>query len=69
MIAEIPYMLVWGYFSAMGWMSANWTVEKIIPEKTEKTETQICSEWKEERQTDNSIQRTRTCESTTKASQ
>jgi hypothetical protein len=69
MIAEIPYMLVWGYFSAMGWMSANWTVEKIIPDKPEKTETQICSEWKEERQSDNSIQRTRTCEPTTKASQ
>lgn len=67
MIAEIPYMLVWGYFSAMGWMSASWTVEKIVPDKPEKTETQICSEWKEERQTDNSIQRTRTCESTTKA--
>jgi len=33
MIAEIPYMLVWGFFSAMGWMGANWTVEKIYPEK------------------------------------
>jgi len=33
MIAEIPYMIVWGFFSAMGWMSANWTVEKIYPEK------------------------------------
>ena len=62
MIAEIPYMLVWGYFSAMGWMSANWTVEKIIPDKPEKTETQICSEWKEDRQADGTLQRTRTCE-------
>ena len=62
MIAEIPYMIVWGYFSAMGWMSANWTVEKIIPDKPEKTETQICSEWKEEKQLDGAIQRTRTCE-------
>ena len=60
MIAEIPYMIVWGYFSAMGWMSANWTVEKVVPDKSE---TQICSEWKEERQPDNTIQRTRTCES------
>jgi hypothetical protein len=60
MIAEIPYMIVWGYFSAMGWMSANWTVEKVVPDKSE---TQICSEWKEERQSDNTIQRTRTCES------
>ena len=33
MIGEIPYMLVWGFFSAMGWMSANWTVEKVYPEK------------------------------------
>ena len=33
MIAEIPYMIVWGFFSAMGWMSANWTVEKVYPEK------------------------------------
>ncbi len=60
MIAEIPYMIVWGYFSAMGWMSANWTVEKVVPDKSE---TQIWSEWKEERQSDNTIQRTRTCES------
>ena len=59
MIAEIPYMIVWGYFSAMGWMSANWTVEKVVPDKSE---TQICSEWKEERQPDNTIQRTRICE-------
>ena len=33
MIGEIPYMIVWGFFSAMGWMSANWTVEKVYPEK------------------------------------
>jgi hypothetical protein len=59
MIAEIPYMIVWGFFSAMGWMSANWTVDKTVPDKSE---TQICSEWKEERQPDNTIQRTRTCE-------
>ena len=35
MIAEIPYMIVWGYFSAMGWMSANWTVEKVVPDKSQ----------------------------------
>jgi hypothetical protein len=33
MIGEIPYMLVWGFFSAMGWMTASWTVEKVYPEK------------------------------------
>lgn len=33
MIAEIPYMIVWGFFSAMGWMTASWTVEKAFPEK------------------------------------
>ncbi len=33
MIGEIPYMIVWGFFSAMGWMTANWTVDKIAPEK------------------------------------
>jgi hypothetical protein len=33
MIAEIPYMLVWGFFSALGWLTANWTVEKAFPEK------------------------------------
>ena len=53
-------MLVWGFFSALGWMSANYTVEKVFPEKTE---TQICSEWKEERKSDGTIERTRTCES------
>ncbi len=59
MLGEIPYMIVWGFFSAMGWMSANWTVEKVVPDKSE---TQICSDWKEERQPDNTIQRIRTCE-------
>jgi len=52
-------MIVWGFFSAIGWMGANWTVDKIVPDKSE---TQISSEWKEERQSDNTIQRTRTCE-------
>ena len=57
MIAEI---LVWGFFSAMGWMAANWTVDQVLPERTE---TQVCSEWKEERNADGSVNRTRTCES------
>jgi hypothetical protein len=26
-------MIVWGFFSAIGWMAANWTVEKAFPEK------------------------------------
>ena len=33
MLAEIPYMIVWGFFSAMGWMGANYTIEKYFPEK------------------------------------
>jgi len=56
MIAEI---LVWGFFSAMGWMAANWTVDKVLPEKIEK---QVCTDWQEEKQLDGTIQRTRTCE-------
>ena len=52
-------MIVWGFFSAWGWIGANAIIEKVIPDKSE---TQICSEWKEERQPDNTIQRTRTCE-------
>lgn len=56
MIGEI---LVWGFFSALGWMGANWTIDKISPEKTE---TQICSKWQEEKRPDNTVERTRTCE-------
>jgi hypothetical protein len=56
MIGEI---IVWGFFSALGWMSANWAVDKVMPVKKE---TQICSEWKEEKQIDGTINRTRTCE-------
>jgi hypothetical protein len=55
----IGEMLVWGFFSALGWMSANYTVEKIFPEKSE---TQTCSEWQEEAQSDGTIKRTRICE-------
>jgi hypothetical protein len=56
MIGEI---LVWGFFSAMGWMAANWTVDKVIPEKTE---IQVCTEWQEEKKSNGTIERTRTCE-------
>lgn len=56
MIAEI---LVWGFFSAMGWMAANYTVDQIIPVKIE---SQICSDWREEKLQDGTVQRTRTCE-------
>lgn len=58
MIAD---MIIWGFFSAMGWMGANWTVEKIFPDKEIKEE-QFCSAWKEEKQEDGKIHRTRTCE-------
>jgi hypothetical protein len=57
MIAEI---LVWGFFSAMGWMAANWAMDKVVPEKTE---TQVCSEWREEQLLNGTVQRTRTCQS------
>ncbi len=30
MIAE---MIIWGFFSACGWMAANWVKEEIWPEK------------------------------------
>lgn len=40
MIAEIPYMIVWGFFSAMGWMGANYTIEKYFPDKN-KEQTQV----------------------------
>ena len=33
MLGEIPYMIVWGFFSAMGWMSASLTVDKVMPDK------------------------------------
>jgi hypothetical protein len=63
MLGEIPYMIVWGFFSAMGWMTASYTVEKYIPEKP-KPETQICTEWREEILPNGTSSRTRTCEKT-----
>lgn len=36
MIAE---MIIWGFFSACGWLTANWVKEEIWPEKpTEQTQ-------------------------------
>ena len=29
----IGEMIVWGFFSALGWMMANWTVDKVMPDK------------------------------------
>ena len=26
-------MVVWGFFSAIGWMLANYTVDKVFPDK------------------------------------
>jgi hypothetical protein len=34
-------MIVWGFFSAMGWMLANYTVDKILPDKPPAVETKI----------------------------
>ena len=65
MLGEIPYMIVWGFFSAMGWMTASYTIDKIKAENQTKQE-QVCTAWREETQPDGTINRTRTCE--TKAS-
>jgi len=58
MIAEIPYMIVWGFFSAMGWMSACWTVDKVMPDKEkvmicrkQESENLICTEEKKDDKT------------------
>jgi hypothetical protein len=58
MIAEIPYMIVWGFFSAMGWMGASWTVDKIHPEKEkvmicrkQESEDLVCTEEKKDDKT------------------
>ena len=61
----IGEMLIWGFFSALGWMGANYTVEKIFPEQQIKEE-QNCSIWNEEKQADGTIHRTRTCEAKVK---
>lgn len=63
----IGEMLVWGFFSALGWMGATYTVEQVFPEKQIK-EQQVCSVWQEERQPDGTVNRTRTCEPNVKSS-
>lgn len=37
----IGEMIVWGFFSAIGWMFANYTVEKIFPDKPPAVEAKI----------------------------
>jgi hypothetical protein len=61
MLGEIPYMIVWGFFSAMGWMTASYTVDRLTPEKTTQ-EVQTCTEWREETAQDGTTTRTRNCE-------
>lgn len=63
----IGEMIVWGFFSALGWMSAAWTVDKAFPEKENKEE-QVCTVWQEEIQSDGKVHRTRTCEPKVKTS-
>lgn len=62
MLAEL---LISGFFGALGWMSANWAVDQLTPEKKE---TQICSVWVEEQKPDGTVERTRTCETKNKSS-
>ena len=47
MIAE---MIVWGFFSAIGWMAANWTVGKVFPDAPP---AQVQPEKKEEKKNEN----------------
>lgn len=49
MLGEIPYMIVWGFFSAMGWMGANYAVDRYFPEKTKEQKQVVQSEKKEEK--------------------
>lgn len=37
----IGEMIVWGFFSALGWMTANWTVDKIFPDKPPSVEQKV----------------------------
>lgn len=56
MIGEI---LVWGFFSAIGWMAANWTVDQVMPEKPKQE--QVCSDWIEKINEDKTKTISRTC--------
>ena len=51
-------MLVWGFFSAMGWMGASWTVDKVMPDKEkvmicrkQESEDLVCTEEKKDDKT------------------
>lgn len=35
MFGEIAYMIVWGFFSAMGWMAAQYTVDQVTAKQPE----------------------------------
>jgi hypothetical protein len=41
MIAE---MIIWGFFSACGWLTANWIKEEIWPEPTVQEQTKKTQE-------------------------
>lgn len=60
-------MLIWGFFSACGWLTANWTVEQFTGSESEKQE-QVCTAWKEEPQSDGTVLRIRNCETVVKTS-
>ncbi len=45
----IGEMIIWGFFSAIGWMGANWTVNKIFPDTPP---AQVQTEKKEEKKND-----------------
>lgn len=50
MLGEIPYMIVWGFFSAMGWMTASYTVDKVFPDKSKEQPSIVQQESKKEEQ-------------------
>lgn len=41
MLGEIPYMIVWGFFSALGWMLASYSVDKVLPDKPPAQEVKV----------------------------
>ena len=54
MLGEIPYMIVWGFFSAMGWMGANYTMEKAFPDKEKQAVEQKAKDEQSRRSNDTS---------------
>lgn len=55
MLGEIPYMIVWGFFSAMGWMTASWTVDKYWPDKNKEQTQAVQQEVKKEEKKDEPV--------------